>query len=90
MIVADSFRACLWLGATASSTPLMGLPMAGGAMLGGVLYRAGYALPFVLVIVVSGLPAGRTAAPLARGRESADAGRGGPQAGRLSDSSVRV
>lgn len=31
----------------------MGLPMAGGALLGGVLYQIGYALPFVFAIVVA-------------------------------------
>jgi predicted MFS family arabinose efflux permease len=32
---------------------LMGLPMAGGAVLGGLLFRTGSALPFVLVAVVA-------------------------------------
>lgn len=60
----------------------MGLPMAGGAVLGGVLYRAGYALPFVLVVVVA---ACLLVALLAGGRSPADeslayAGRRGPHA----------
>lgn len=33
---------------------MMGLPMAGGALLGGAFFRAGSGLPFVFVIVVSG------------------------------------
>jgi hypothetical protein len=32
----------------------MGLPMAGGALLGGVLYQMGDALPFVFAIAVAG------------------------------------
>ena len=61
---------------------VMGLPMAGGAVLGGMLYRAGYALPFVLVVVVS---ACLLAVLAVRGRRRADerladAGRDGPQA----------
>ena len=31
----------------------MGLPMACGAIVGGLLFRAGYALPFVLVILIA-------------------------------------
>jgi hypothetical protein len=30
----------------------MGLPMAGGSLLGGALYRQAYGLPFVVVIVL--------------------------------------
>ena len=53
-----------------------------GAVLGGMLYRAGYALPFVLVVVVS---ACLLAVLAVRGRRRADerladAGRDGPQA----------
>jgi predicted MFS family arabinose efflux permease len=33
----------------------MGLPMAGGALLGGLLYQMGYALPFVFAIAVAGV-----------------------------------
>jgi len=56
--------------------------MAGGAVLGGILYRAGYALPFVLVAAVS---AGLLVVLLASGRRFADkgpaaAGRDRPQA----------
>jgi predicted MFS family arabinose efflux permease len=32
---------------------VMGVPMACGAVLGGVLFRSGYALPFVVVIVIA-------------------------------------
>jgi MFS transporter, DHA1 family, inner membrane transport protein len=32
---------------------VMGLPMAAGAVLGGLLFRAGYSLPFVVVIVIA-------------------------------------
>jgi predicted MFS family arabinose efflux permease len=34
---------------------IMGIPMAGGAVLGGLLYRQGYRLPFVLVMVLAAL-----------------------------------
>jgi MFS family permease len=32
---------------------IMGIPMAGGAVLGGLLYRQGYRLPFVFVMVLA-------------------------------------
>ena len=34
---------------------IMGIPMAGGAVLGGLLYRQGYRLPFVFVMVLAAL-----------------------------------
>ena len=82
-IVGDSFEGVPLAWGYGIFDAVMGLPMAGGAVLGGILYRAGYALPFVLVVVVS---AGLLIVLLASGREPADrslteAGRGGPQAG---------
>ena len=81
-IVGDSFQGVPLAWGYGIFDALMGLPMAGGAVLGGILYRAGYALPFVLVVVVS---AGLLAVLLAGGRTAADerpahGGRGGPHA----------
>ncbi|MCX6363092.1 MAG: MFS transporter [Actinobacteria bacterium] len=79
-IVGDSFEGIPLAWGYGIFDAVMGLPMAGGAVLGGVLYRAGYALPFVLVIVVT---AGLLVVLLAGGRSPAeenlaDAGRDGP------------
>ncbi|HEY5386651.1 MAG TPA: MFS transporter, partial [Thermoleophilia bacterium] len=52
-IIGDSFEGVPLAWGYGIFDAAMGLPMAGGAVLGGVLYRAGYALPFVLVIVVA-------------------------------------
>ena len=81
-IVGDSFEGVPLAWGYGIFDAVMGLPMAGGAVLGGMLYRAGYALPFVLVVVVS---ACLLAVLAVRGRRRADerladAGRDGPQA----------
>ncbi len=81
-IVGDSFQGVPLAWGYGIFDAAMGLPMAGGAVLGGVLFRAGYALPFVLVMVVSAcllvglLAAGRSPADVSR----AEAGRDGPHA----------
>ena len=81
-IVGDSFQGVPLAWGYGIFDAVMGLPMAGGAVLGGILYRAGYALPFVLVVVVS---AGLLVVLAAGGRSPADerpahAGRKRPQA----------
>jgi predicted MFS family arabinose efflux permease len=81
-IVGDSFAGMPLAWGYAIFDTVMGIPMVGGAVLGGLLYRAGYALPFVLVVVVA---AGLLVVLLASGRGPADelaahAGRGRPQA----------
>jgi MFS family permease len=81
-IVGDSFEGVPLAWGYGIFDAVMGLPMAGGAVLGGILYRAGYALPFVLVVVVS---VGLLVVLLAGGRTPADerpshAGRDGAQA----------
>jgi len=81
-IVGDSFEGVPLAWGYGIFDAVMGLPMAGGAVLGGILYRAGYALPFVLVVVVS---VGLLVALLAGGRSPAGerpshTGRDGPQA----------
>jgi MFS family permease len=81
-IVGDSFEGVPLAWGYGIFDAVMGLPMAGGAVLGGVLYRAGYALPFVLVVIVSAsllvvlLVGGRMGAD----ESPADAGRGGAHA----------
>ena len=80
-IVGDSFEGVPLAWGYGIFDAVMGLPMAGGAVLGGILYRIGYALPFVLVIVVS---AGLLVVLVASVRtpadeDLADAGREGPQ-----------
>jgi len=80
-IVGDSFEGVPLAWGYGIFDAVMGLPMAGGAVLGGMLYRIGYALPFVLVIVVS---AGLLIVLVASVRtpadeDLADAGREGPQ-----------
>jgi MFS family permease len=86
-IVGDSFEGVPLAWGYGIFDAVMGLPMAGGAVLGGILYRAGYALPFVLVIVVSVcllvvlLAGDRSSADESSADESlADAGREGPHA----------
>jgi predicted MFS family arabinose efflux permease len=81
-IVGDSFEGVPLAWGYGIFDAVMGLPMAGGAVLGGILYRAGYALPFVLVAVVS---AGLLVVLLMNGRRLSDerpgsTGRERPQA----------
>jgi len=81
-IVGDSFEGVPLAWGYGIFDAVMGLPMAGGAVLGGILYRAGYALPFVLVVVVS---AGLLLVLLASVRRPTherltNAGRDGPRA----------
>ncbi|MFA4964772.1 MAG: MFS transporter [Thermoleophilia bacterium] len=52
-IVGDSFTGMPLAWGYAIFDTVMGLPMAGGALLGGLLYRSGYALPFVLAIAIA-------------------------------------
>ncbi len=52
-IVGDSFEGMPLAWGYAIFDTVMGIPMAGGAILGGLLYRASYPLPFLLVIAVS-------------------------------------
>jgi MFS family permease len=52
---------------------VMGLPMACGAVLGGLLFRAGYALPFVVVIAISLVLLGLLAVQRRRGGGAVDA-----------------
>ncbi len=52
-IVGDSFTGMPLAWGYAIFDTVMGIPMAGGAILGGLLYRTSYALPFVLVIAIS-------------------------------------
>ena len=52
-IVCRSFGAMPLAWGFAVFDTAMGLPMAGGALLGGVLYQLGYALPFVFAVAVA-------------------------------------
>lgn len=52
-IVGDSFKGMPLAWGYGIFDTVMGIPMAGGAILGGLLYRTSYSLPFVLVIAVS-------------------------------------
>lgn len=53
-IVGASFRGMPLAWGYAIFDTVMGIPMAGGAILGGLLYGISYSLPFVLVIAVAG------------------------------------
>ena len=52
-IIGDSFEGMPLAWGYAIFDTVMGLPMAGGAVLGGLLYDTSYSLPFVLVIAVA-------------------------------------
>ncbi|HEY5387555.1 MAG TPA: MFS transporter, partial [Thermoleophilia bacterium] len=52
-IVGDSFQGMPLAWGYAIFDTVMGIPMAGGAILGGLLYGISYSLPFVLVIAVA-------------------------------------
>lgn len=52
-IVGDSFKEMPLAWGYGIFDTFMGIPMAGGAVLGGLLYRASYSLPFIVIIVVS-------------------------------------
>lgn len=52
-IVGDSFGGMPLAWGYAIFDTVMGLPMAGGALLGGLLYRTGYALPFVFAAAMA-------------------------------------
>jgi MFS family permease len=52
-IVGDSFQGMPLAWGYAIFDTVMGIPMAGGAILGGLLYGIAYSLPFVLVIAVT-------------------------------------
>ena len=66
-IVGDSFKGMPLAWGYAIFDTVMGIPMAGGAILGGILYGISYALPFVLVIAVA---AGLLVLLLVTGRRS--------------------
>ena len=52
-VVSDSFHEMPLAWGYAIFDTVMGVPMACGAVLGGVLFRTGYALPFVVVIIIA-------------------------------------
>lgn len=52
-IVGDTFGAIPLAWGYAIFDSMMGLPMAGGAIIGGLLYRAAFGLPFAVVIAVA-------------------------------------
>jgi MFS family permease len=80
-VVTDSFHGMPLAWGYAIFDAVMGLPMALGAVLGGVLFRAGYALPFVVVIVLAGVLLVLLAAGAWRSHEAVAGGRGDGEKG---------